>query len=62
MYFGKMKKLIYRCERGHETIAGDEWYGDNMKRVSPPNKLCCWAAWEDDMCGLFAKMESYDET
>ena len=51
-----MKKLIYQCERGHETTAGDEWYGENMKRVPPPKQLVCVVAWEDDICTLFARL------
>ena len=50
-----MNKLIYQCERGHKTIASDEWYGEGMKRVPPPEKLVCVAAWEDDICTLFAR-------
>jgi len=50
-----MKKLIYRCERGHETTAGDKWYGEGMKRVPAPQRLVCWTPWEDDMCGLLAR-------
>ena len=49
------RNLTYYCERGHETIVSDEWYGEGMKPVPPPKQLGCWEPWEDDMCGAFAR-------
>ena len=55
-----MKKLIYYCERGHDTVSSDEWYGEGMKPVPPPKKLLCWAPWADDICALFARPKDDD--